>query len=407
MHLHTPTTFKKFALLPVALALASITGSAFAEDSIAQALKDGKVSGNLNLRYEGVEQDNALQDASAFTLRTRLGFTTGKVSGFSATIEMEDNRIVLGQDDYSVPPTGFNTGIYSVIADPEHTELDQGFIQFQQENVTVKVGRQVIAHDQHRFIGHVGWRQDRQTFDAATIIYAASDKLKLDYSYITQRNRIFAEAADLNSKDHLLHGTYQTQHGTFAAYSYLLEVDNTLDNALDTYGARFSGANDSTGTKLHYHVEYASQSSKSGESDFDANYLFLQAGATVSGITAKVGYEVLGSDEGAYGFQTPLATLHAFNGWADIFLSTPAQGLVDLSFTLTGNVLGGNWLAIYHDYEADEASETVDDLGSEINLQYTKKFTSNYSMGVKYAAYSGESSRIDTDKLWAWFTVQF
>ena len=407
MRLHTSATLQKFALLPVAVALASVTSSALAEDSIAQALKDGKVYGNLNLRYEAVEQDNALQDASALTLRTRLGFTTGNAGGFSATIEMEDNRIVMGQGDYSVPPTGYKTGIYSVIADPEHTELDQGFVQYQKDKVTVKVGRQVITHDKHRFIGHVGWRQDRQTYDAATLIYAVSDKLKLDYSYITQRNRIFAEAADIKSKDHLLHGTYQTQYGTLAAYSYLLEVDNTVDNALDTYGARFSGTNKSGDTALHYHVEYAAQSSTSGDSDFDADYLFLEVGATLSGITAKVGYEVLGSDKGAYGFQTPLATLHAFNGWTDQFLSTPAQGLVDVAFSVSGSVLGGKWLAVYHDFEADDASQAVDDLGSEVNLQYTKKLNDTYSMGVKYAAYSGESSRVDTDKAWAWFTVAF
>jgi hypothetical protein len=32
-----------------------------------------------------------------------------------------------------------------------------------------KIGRQVITMDNHRFVGHVGWRQDRQTFDALTL----------------------------------------------------------------------------------------------------------------------------------------------------------------------------------------------------------------------------------------------
>ena len=36
---------------------------------------------------------------------------------------------------------------------------------------------------------------------------------------------------------------------------------------------------------------------------------------------------MLGSDGGVAAFQTPLATLHAFNGWADLFLTTPARGL--------------------------------------------------------------------------------
>src|SRR3546814_12842309 len=46
-------------------------------------------------------------------------------------------------------------------------------------------------------------------------------------------------------------------------------------------------------------------------------------------------YEVLGSDAGVFAFQTPLATLHTFQGWADLFLTTPSAGVRDLNFTLT------------------------------------------------------------------------
>ncbi len=53
----------------------------------------------------------------------------------------------------------------------------------------------------------------------------------------------------------------------------------------------------------------------------------------VKGIgTLGVGYELLGSDDGVAAFQTPLATLHKFNGFADQFLVTPAGGLQDIYF---------------------------------------------------------------------------
>ena len=410
--MNTQLNMRKWTLktLPVLTAVASCTllsANPATADEFYDALTGGKVFGDFNLRYESVDQDNALQDASAFTFRTRLGYTSGSLDGFSFTVEMEDNRIVLGEGDYSVPPNGYNTGVYSVIADPEHTELDQGFIQYKNDSLTVKLGRQVITHDGHRFIGHVGWRQDRQTFDAATVVYSLSKDLKVEYSYIDQRNRIFGEDADLDSKDHLFHGTYKTSVGTIAAYSYLLEVDNGLDNSLDTYGVRFAGSAPVGDVKALYHAEYATQSSETATSDFDTDYLFLEAGVVVSGITAKVGYEVLGSDDGAFGFQTPLATLHKFNGWTDQFLSTPAQGLVDTSFTLKGTFAGGTWLAVYHDFEADDASATVDDLGDEINLQYVTKLAKNYTLGLKYATYSGNSGKVDADKLWLWVNTKF
>ena len=62
-----------------ALVLGS-TASAWAEaaplSALEGALTGGTVNVNLRLRYELVEQDNALEDADALTLRTALGYTT-------------------------------------------------------------------------------------------------------------------------------------------------------------------------------------------------------------------------------------------------------------------------------------------------------------------------------------------
>lgn len=400
-----------FMLVSMMVASAILPSISFANDDAYAALTSGKATVDLDLRYEDVSQDNAVKDAQAFTLRTRLGYESGIYEGFSFKIEMEDNRIALGEGDYTVGPADYNPGVYSVIADPEFTELDQGYLQYKKDNVTVKIGRQVIALDGHRFVGHVGWRHDRQTFDAATVVYAPTDKLKAQYSYITQRNRIFGEFADLNAKDHLLNLSYKTDYGTLVGYAYLLEVDNFVDNALDTYGVSFKGAQKLDETKISYAVEFATQTSQTAAIEYDADYLFGEVGATFSGalkgVTAKVGYEVLGSDNGEFGFATPLATLHKFNGWSDQFLGTPPQGIQDTIFTLTGGLAGGKWLVAYHRFEADEASETVDDLGSEINLQYTTKVFKNYTLGLKYADYSGESGRVDATKIWVWLSTKF
>jgi hypothetical protein len=389
------------------LIIGSATSQIVFAGGLTEAMTSGKASVNFNLRYEDVEQDNALEDASTVTLRTLLAYDTGSYKGFSAKIEMEDTRIVSGQGDYTVGPSGYNVGEYSVIADPEHTELDQGYIQYKNDTFSAKLGRQVITMDGHRFVGHVGWRQDRQTFDALYTKFSPAKDLTLQYAYITQRNRIFAQDADLDAKDHLINASYKTSMGTLTGYGYLLEVDNGTDNALDTFGVSFAGSNKSGDTELLYRAEYASQTSESATTDYDVDYLNLEAGAVFSGITAKVGYEVLGSDEGAFGFSTPLATLHKFNGWSDQFLGTPSQGLVDTSITLAGKALGGGWKVIYHNFEADDASDTVDDLGRELNLSYVKKYGKHYSAGIKYAAYSAGDIKVDADKLWVWVGAKF
>ena len=186
------------------LAAAMCFGSANAADSFTEALTTGTIYADLNLRYEMVDQDNALADADALTLRTRLGYKTGSFNGFSAVVEFEDSREVFGVDDFSVPPAGVRAGEFSVIADPETTELDQGYVQYAGGGFTAKIGRQVITLDNHRFVGHVGWRQDRQTFDAVSVTYAPNDKIKIFGAQLSQRNRIFAEEANLQSDDTLI-----------------------------------------------------------------------------------------------------------------------------------------------------------------------------------------------------------
>lgn len=396
-------TFSSLAVIVIS----SLSVNKASANSVYDALSQGKVNVDLRLRYEDVSQDNALEDASALTVRTRLGYTTAELDGWSFTVEMEDNRIALGQGDYTVGPTGYNVGVYSVIADPEFTELDQGYLQYKNDEYTVKIGRQVIALDGHRFVGHVGWRQDRQTFDAFSAIYSPSKKLKAQYSYITQRNRIFGEEADLDSKDHLLNVSYSTDFGKLTAYGYLLEIDNLVDNALDTYGFSFNGKKAMDDLTWLYHLEFATQSSDVAATSFDADYMFAELGGQYSGVTIKLGYEVLGSDDGNYGFSTPLATLHKFNGWSDQFLATPSEGLKDLYLSLSSSALGGNWVAAIHKFDADEASDVVDDLGTELNLQYTTKIAEKFNLGFKYAKYNGESGRVDADKIWLWVGTKF
>ena len=377
-------------------------------NTITEAITDGKTKVNMNLRYETVNQDNALKDADAFTLRTRLTYQTADFNRLSALVEFEDSRNIFGIDDYN-NTLGKNTD-YSVIADPETTELDQFFLKYKYDSLTAKLGRQVITMDNHRFVGHVGWRQDRQTFDGLTFDYQPIKDLSLRYGYINKRNRIFAETKDIDSNDHLINASYKTSYGKLTAYGYLLEVDNDTDNGLDTFGLRFNGATTLAAQKFTYNLEYATQSADTATTSYSTNYLSAELGTNISGISLKAGYELLGSDDGMYSFSTPLATLHKFNGWSDQFLSTPKEGLSDIYASVGGKLVGGKWALIYHKFDADQASATVDDLGAEINAVYTKKFNKRYLAGIKFASYSAgdtTSGKVDTNKVWLWLNANF
>jgi hypothetical protein len=365
----------------------------------------GTLNADFRLRYESVDQDNALKDASALTLRSLGNFKTKTFAGVSAFIELENTLAVI--DDYN---NGIGDGTeYSVVADPESTEIDQLYLAYNTEQFSAKLGRQVITLDNHRFVGHVGWRQDKQTFDAFSARYE-KDAINASYAYINKRNRIFADEKDLDSKDHLFNASLKTDFGKLIAYGYLLEVDNNTENSLDTYGVRLVGKKNVAELPVSYSAEYALQSNDSGANSYDTQYLLLESSVTYRDITYKLGYESLGSDKGEQAFQTPLATLHKFNGWADQFLTTPAAGLQDLYASLSGNAFSGKWSLVYHTYSADESLAGDDDLGSELDVVYSKSFNKQYSLGVKYAAYmAGDEAfaKVDTNKLWVWVGAKF
>ncbi len=389
-------SFKTVVLSASIAAVASGLPMIAGADSLTDALKASKVGGNFNLRYEDVEAGSA--DSDGLTLRSRFTITTGSVGAFNAVVEFEDVRDVLGIDDEG-----------GMIPDPETTELDQAFVQYKSDAVTAKVGRQVIALDGQRFVGHVGWRQDRQTFDAVTATFAPAKDLSVFAGYVYKRNRIFAETADLDSSDFMLNAAYKTSVGKLTGYAYLLDDEDT-DTQSDTYGVSFAGAT-SGDVKFSYAVEVAMQSiDLASGADYDTDYLKLEGGVSLSGVTAKVGYEVLGSDDGMASFTTPLATLHKFNGWNDVFLGgtynpvAMPNGLEDTYLSVGGNVAGVALTAVYHDFASEEGST---DYGTELDISAVKKFEGGYMVGVKYGAYDADNYAVDTDKLWVWVSVGF
>ncbi|MBT5293261.1 MAG: alginate export family protein [Cellvibrionales bacterium] len=404
--LATAATAIKTVLTAATLGLFS--SQAYSADNFIDALNNGKAKADFRLRIEDV--DTAVNDATAMTLRSRLGYTTDSYQQFSATIEVEDVRSVLGVDSFSVPQTGFNSGEHAAIPDPEVTELEQAYVQYQGSFLTAKLGRQVLTLDDHRFVGHVGWRQDRQTFDAARLQMSPAEDLNLDMAYIYKRNRIFAEALDAQSDDLLLNLSYNSPVGKLKAYAYLLD-DETLNRQSDTYGIHLSGKRDTESASVFYQAAFATQQATEAGVEYDPDYLLLEGGVAITDMNIKFAYEVLGSDNGQASFTTPLATLHKFNGWADVFVASTFTatalplGLVDTSVSISSQVSGDSkiagvkWSAVFHTYDSDQGSV---DYGSEFDLIASMKFNKYYSGGIKYASYSADSFSVDTDKFWLW-----
>lgn len=362
-----------------------------------EALTGGNASLDIRLRYENVDQDNALDNADALTVRTRLGYMTGNYKALSAFIEMENTSALV--EDYNSGPGGNGKSAYSIVADPEITEVNQAFLQFSGvAETTGKLGRQRIIHDNARFIGNVGWRQNEQTYDAFRIDTEALADTHLSYAYLDNVKDIFSNDTDISS--HLVNARYDGfSLGSLVAYGYFIDFKDAPANSQQTLGLRFDGVHQFETLKLLYTLEAAQQSDYAdGDKGIDAAYRLLTVGVTIRGITGKIGYELLGGDDYS-GFETPLATKHAFNGWADMFLNTPTDGLQDTYLQLGGKLAGVKLLAVYHDFQSDKGSI---DYGSEINLLAAREFSRRYTLGIKYAGYKADEWQVDTNKFWLW-----
>lgn len=395
------------------MAMAAWSTSAAADDLdvLRYAFSGGTPNLDARFRYEQVDQANALTTADAVTLRLRLGYTTGKWNATDISAEFENTSALFGE---SYNSTRNGKVVHSVIADPVGGELNQFWIRNASLPGTVlKLGRQRLIYDNARFIGNVGWRQNEQTYDAFTVTNTLLPKTTLDYAYLKDVNTF--TQTDIPVRGHLFHvsNTVLTWL-SLTGYAYLLDFSGAAvatRQDTQTVGLRASGAAPLTDSmKALYTAEYARQNGYSTAPGFvAASYYLGEAGVMfnslgcVKELTAKLGYEVLGGN-GTYGFQTPLATLHAFQGWADQFLNTPATGIREYYGMVTGTVEKVALFARWHNFGSDSTSAHY---GNEIDLQATRPIIENFIAGAKYAYYTASTFSTDTRKAWLWLEYKF
>lgn len=381
---------------------------------------------DARLRFEHIDQPTT--DADAVTLRVRAGFELRhKPSKISLLAEAEGTVAI--SNNYNAFPfviaSSQRRTQFSVVPDPQGIELNRLQLQYKGKAVTVTVGRQRYNLDDQRFVGAVGWRQNEQTFDAARI-EAKFGPVNLDGSYLISQRTIYgSEGGPRTAYDGnfvFLGAGAKLGPVNIKAFSYLLDYDTAEQGGTQaitladtqTYGLRATSslvlAKD---LKLNLAASYANQSGwKQNPVNYSADYIGLEGGLAFKRLGVVVGYEKLGSDASVAGgrsFQTPMATLHKFNGWADQFLTTPAAGLQDTyggvsyKFDQLKAVPGLNAAVTYHEFSSAIGSAGY---GHEWDASLGFKI-SKVAILAKYAAYSARGFSVNTHKFWLQAEVAF
>ncbi|MGB7411590.1 MAG: alginate export family protein [Sphingopyxis granuli] len=363
----------------------------------------------LHARYrlETVDQADIAQSATASTLRLRAGLRTAVWNGLSALVEGEA-VVRLGPRDYNDTVNGRTA--YPAVPDPTDVLLNQAYVRWQPvRELDVVAGRQTVNLDNQRWVGSVDWRQNDQTLDAVRVGIAPAAGARIDYVHSWRVNRVFGPDSPQgiwrDSNIHLLRGSATVPTaGTLTAYGYWLDLPAAPALSSRTLGVRFAGDHAMDGgVKLYMAGEYAHQRSHGANPRrFGHDYWLIEPGLGVGPVVARVGYERLEGD-GTTALQTPLATLHAFNGWTDRFLTTPADGLRDLYgdlqwrlgpvFTDAPATLRLQW----HDFNATHGGRNYGrEAGAWLTVPVTRRITTSF----KLSHYDAQRFASDTTKAW-------
>jgi len=382
-----------------------------AGDSLLDALKNGKTSMQLQFSFEYSDFSDAanLDAAKGLTLRTRLGYRTGKWGNVQGFVQFHNVSQLL--DDYRWPDGGDSS--YDVIADPDGSRVHQGYLDISfGKHSSVRAGRQEIILDDARLIGNVGWRQNGQSFDGITYSCTGITNNTFKISWITRVNTIFLTHVNLD-KLILIHDNYRvSENVSFGGFGYLLDTESEAPESRDsaTFGARLKA------NQGHFSIDatYALQTDYADGENHGGDMM------TVIGI-AKVGKWQLGGGANLISgqhrndrpFDTLFSTAHKWNGWADQFLATNGgnliNGLRDLFVQAGTNFSGVKFLVVGHWFDTTDVNSYDGTYGSELDFVFSKTFSKNLSGLVKFAFYNADRA-VDnptTDETVIWVRLNY
>ena len=362
------------------------------------------------LRWERVDQGDLPRRADAVTARVRTGIAA-TAGPWSALAEAQGNLAIVPDYFDGVHPDPTRP----LIGDPQSIGLYRAQVQYKTDALTLTAGRQRIALDDERFVGAAAIRNNGQTFDAVRAELVPVKGVKADLSYVWGVRTVWgidgtgARPRSIGGDSVLANLGWATPIGTLTGFAYLIDADEAALQGYrlssQTYGARLAGSRPLGAAKLAYQASWARQSDyRRNPNDYAADYRLADVALDLNGPRLGGGYEVLGADRGQAltSFQTPLSSIFKFQGWADKFTTTPADGIRDLyastgwGWKQVGPVKALGLSAIWHRFESDRL---VRHYGNEIDLLAQGK-VGRTTASLRYADYQADRFGTDTQKLW-------
>ena len=336
---------------------------------------------------------NQTKAASAYTARASMMLSTELFGFKNLEANLSLNSVSsFGSKKYS--PLNKN---YDTINDTNGVRFSNALFAYNFYETYLKVGIEELNINNERFIGSDDFRQTPQSFNLIGIdshlnediefqlyyIYAIQgvdiqDKIRYGYNIVTNLDMQIASMINLQGYIYML-GSY---HNT---YGLSLSGEVKGDNSYLKYRFESAYQGDATLNNSPNIVKIPGIQGKPTASSFYYNALL---DIKLDGTLFAFSYESLGSSQNSNpAFYTPLASLHKFNGDADLFLNTPDVGLQDIKLKLgydTSN-LGKLYMDAHYFSSTKEVllgDKTTQYLGSELDFHYM--FKNEYIKGFEF-----------------------
>jgi hypothetical protein len=357
-------------------------------------------------RYEWADDANTDPASEALTIRVRPSLELAFSPQISLLGEIEAIAAVLpGQRNGFLNGTGA-----PAIADAEVFELNRLQIEWAPvETLSLTLGRQRISLDDERFIGTVDFRQNQQTYDAITGAWQLPGNAVLHAGYIWRVGRVLGpDRPDgvFESDSVFANLAVPVPGGQASLYHYDFDLDDRAGSRshLRTTGISWRGRRLIGDLGLAWELAFARQA-QAGRTP-----VFWRAGASIDRgeLEFAVRLERLGNDDGT-AFQTPLATLHRFQGAADLFLVTPPQGITDFearAIWRIGSLGPARATSLALQFNRFDPATGSGRLGEEWGAELATSLAGN-RLSLAASAYRADRFASDTRRLWLTISRDF
>lgn len=362
----------------------------------------------LDVRSRLEKFDTSGSDATAGSIRMRLGWQQPLAKGLTALIELE--AVGAPIDDYAdgVHPLPSR----ATIPDPEMHELNRASLAWApSQRLGVEIGRQRIVIGNSRYIGNSGWRQNEQTFDAIKVSARPSKAVTFTYAYMSRVNRPLGRKSPQGVWRGDVHfAQAETSLGAIgraSAFGLLTDFDNAAPQSTRTVGVRLAGTRViRPGLSATWELEHGRQVDHAANlRNFSVNYDQASIGLKSAQSQAALVVERLEGD-GVNAFQTPLGSLHGFQGLSDVIGVTPAAGVRDVF--LRGEHGFKARIPVKLSGELHQFDTTLggNRLGREVDVLIAAPVAKGWALEAGIARFESET-RLYPDATRAWLSLGF